>query len=271
MTSIVDVCGFVDELGDEAVGELLFASSDAVQGSAFIERGRICWAAARGMAKRLTELLARPAGLDAPAMERLYVTCKEAHHPLGEYLVARGLLAPESLRSALLRHTIESLHRLCAAGARPGFRPRGAGGYSPRFTFTTTEVLVVMLAESHSKCARRMHEELHEIFRDEEWGAAFLRSGQRSAPEPVAVHGEPPASATMLLRAGKWAASALDVASPVEHRERMVACTVGRDTMVAWESEGTIFCGRTGVHGPARILHRRARARHVGGQGHGGL
>ena len=268
MTSIVDVCGFVDELGDDAVGELFFASNDAVQGSAFIERGRICWAAARGLAKRLTELLAHPAGLDAHAMEKLFAACKEAAIP-GRVLVARGLLAPESSGRAAPPH-----HRVASPAA-----PSGLARASAREDRRLQPALHLHHHRGARRHARRGPFGVRATHgrgapRDLSRRGVAPRScdGQRSAPEPVAIHGRPPSSASMLLRAGKWAANALDLAAPFERSGLMIACTVGGgDTMVAWESETTILCGRTGIHGPARILHRRARARHTGGHGHGGL
>ncbi len=84
IASVVDVCSFVDDLSADATGEIVVGGRGASHdGAVFVEGGRICWAAARGLARRLSDLLATAARLDASEMEALYVTYTCNPSPLG--------------------------------------------------------------------------------------------------------------------------------------------------------------------------------------------
>ncbi len=265
--STVDICSFVDRLAVDDVGELLVAHDEAnipsVRGAVFVEGGRVCWAAARGLASRLTQLLMQPSGLDAATMEELYRRCKIERAPLGEFLVARGIVRPEDLRAALLQHTTESLDVLCDARTVARWWPR-PGGYNARFTFKTSELLVRWFALRHGADGERLREAL-ETFSDSttgEWGAVFVRVPSLAAPLPIVVRGALPEKSFAVLRVGKWAASALDVAATFQGADVLVtAAEPGGTTLVAWRHEGRIVAGRMSPNGPARVLHRRAMMR----------
>jgi hypothetical protein len=252
----MDVCTFVDGLDRLVAGELLVHADDA-SGVVFVERGRICWAAARGLARRLTELLLdRAPGIDAANLEDVFRDCHARSVPLGETLVERGIVSADDLRSALLVHTAESLTALCRRESRMAWHARSGPGYSPRFTFTTTE----LLAESLGTLANRQM--LREIFGGTgEWGASFVRGGA-ALPELVAVQGALPETVASVLGVGKWAASTLDVASTFQDEDALVTSLDGDTVLVAWRGpERSIIAGRMQPHGPARILNRRAQAR----------
>ena len=247
-----DVYAFVDGLDRHVAGELLVHGDD-VNGVVFVERGRICWAAARGLARRLTELLLDRA--PAAKLEELFRECQARGAPLGETLVDRGIVSAEDLRSALFVHTAESLTALCRRPARMAWRARSGHGYSPRFTFTTTELLAESLGTDTM---------LRETFITGEWGARFVR-GRAALPELVAMHGVGPDTVASILLVGKWAASALDVASTFQDEDALVTSLDGETALVAWRGpEQSIIAGRMLPHGPARILNRRAQARRAG-------
>lgn len=261
--STLDICAFVDRLELGAVGELVVRTEDAVCGAVFIERGRICWAYARGLAARLTQLLMAPSGVDAATMEGLYRRCKAERVPLGELLVDYGIVTPEQLHAALLEHTAESLAALPSRCAEGVLCLRASGGYSPRFTFSTSELLARTLAVADERAATNASAVLESCFaldREDEWGAAFVRAGN-AVPLPVAVRGSPPSTATALLRVGRWAASAIDVATAFQGAPPFVTTLEGSGVLVAWMEGETIIAGRMGASGPARILNRRAAAR----------
>lgn len=268
--SALDVCSFVDRLDRAVVGELVIEHGGRVRGAVFIEGGRVCWVAAHGLAARLTQLLMSSSGVDAATMEGLYRRCKAEGSPLGEALVSYGIVEPEALRSALLQHTTESLLALVGETDAVGaFRRRSAGGYCPRFTFATSELLARVTAERNRDAAAAVHEELAAFTaeREDEWGAAFVRVG--AVPLPVVLVGALPSSATGLLRVGRWAASALDVAQAFQgadggEEDTFVTSGSGDSALVAWRVGGgssTFVAGRMGKSGPARILNRRASAR----------
>lgn len=264
-----EACAFVDELGTSLVGELVVSGPDGPRGTVFVERGRICWAAARGLARRLTELLGARASLSSSEMESLFVMCKEQRIPLGEHLVSRGVLSASALREALLQHTVESLRFLCSAGARGAWSPREGAGYSPRFTFATAELLAQVGAAVHASIAARLQPVLESSFGEGDWAAAFVRSETSAFPEPIAVHGSVPSAATSLVRFGKWAASALDVASAFSDDAALLSvarsAASGGSSLVAFRHGGAVVTGETSAQGPARILNRRAQRRRAKG------
>ncbi|MBS2014571.1 MAG: hypothetical protein JST00_16915 [Deltaproteobacteria bacterium] len=269
--SIVDACSLVDALGGRATGELVVHGGEGATGTVFVERGRVCWAAARGLARRLSELLEARASISAHAMEARYAWCKANRVPLGEHLVAARILSAADLREALLTHTVESLLCLCRGDARARFLPRDGEGYNPRFTFATAELVTRGLAVANSERAARLKQLLDELFFDEPWGAAFVRSPRVAYPEPVALSGLETLAASTLLRFGKWAASVVDIVSAFTEPSALLSVTRRSSMLLAFRHEEAIVVGETGAHGPARILNRRARERAQRGRNHAGL
>ena len=275
---LTDVCDFVDQLDRAAVGELVIRDKSAARstrGVVLVESGRVCWAAARGLARRLTILLvARSPGIDEPTMEGFFRRCREEKVPLGEFLVAERIVRPEDLRTALLQHTMESLDALCANDAEAHWCLRKGRGYNPRFTFSTSELLAGSMIETLSPTERAASGEaqamLAQAFLPGDWGAVFMRGGS-AVPKPIAVHGDLPDTTSVFLRVGRLAAAALDLSSTFQEDDAIVSTLDdARDTvLVAWrcraEHLDTAFvAGRTTSHGPARILNLRARQRRMG-------
>ncbi len=275
LRNTLEACALIDELGASAVGEILVHRVDGQRGTIFVERGRICWAAARGLARRLTELLGARAALAPGAMESMFTACKEMRVPLGEHLVNRGVLSAADLRVALLQHTTESLRALCTQDARAEWCPRLGKGYSPRFTFATAELLAHVGGAVHQATADLVRPTLQALFGDDEWGAAFVRTGSSAFPEPVAIQGTAPHAASTLVRVGKWAASALDIAAAFTQEVTLLATprsgSAGETALVALRIGDAIVAGETGPHGPARILNRRAQQRRTRGNGNADL
>jgi hypothetical protein len=266
LRDVVDLLAAVDELGESATGELALDVGEDAQGAVFIEKGRVCWAAARGLAGRLTELLAARSAVSVEQMESLYMACRTQGVPLGEHLVARGLLQPAGLSEALLQHTAESLRLLCRTPARAAWFPRSGRGYSPAFTFTTAELSARMGAAAHQDDAERLAPILRETFAEGEWGVAFVRPPHAAAPRPVALHGPAPSAASTLARLGAWGASTTDVVGVFSGAGAVVWSSVaGRSrARVAFGDGRAIVVGEMGEHGPARILNLRARDRRGG-------
>jgi hypothetical protein len=259
--SAVDVCSFVDDLPGDATGEIVFGAEaslrDGPVGAVFVESGRVCWAAARGLAYRLSDLLAASAGLESAEIEAHYRHCKRLGAPLGEHLVNAGLVTAEGLRQALLRHTAESLHVLCTPGHTAKWVSRRRNGYSPNFTFKTPELLSRLFASGNEGAANEASAELADAFADRGWGAAFLRS-TRAAPDPIAVYGRSPDRVDAVLRLGRWAVSTLDVTAVLHDESAFVATVLDDGALVAWKSNEIIIAGWTNAYGPARLLNRRS-------------
>lgn len=262
-----DLCAFVDELDHGSAGQLVFAT-ERTRGTVYVEDARICWAAAEGLSGRLTELLVAKATVDSDEMETLYRRCKSERTPLGEYLVSSGIVSGGDLRAALARHTVESIRALACSGGVAAWCPRPRGGYSARFTFGTSEVLTRAGAASDEARSTRAAEELEECFSEGEWACALVRDASRAAPSPIALHGDPPPAARDLTRMAKWAVSSLDMAEAFRAVDAMLSVelprarrTERREVLVAFRHEGIVYVGEATTHAPARVLHRRARAK----------
>lgn len=255
-----DVYPLVDELGPAAVGELFIAGEDGARGAIFVEQGRVCWAAAHGLAPRLTQLLLSRASIPPTEMESIFRSCKAERTPLGEHLIRLGVLREGDLRSALLQHTVESVGRLAGSPACATWCPRPGKGYSPKFTFTTAELFAFAGGERHRSLLDQVTPLLATSF-DTGWGAAFIRTEECAYPEPIAMFGSRISHARPLLQMGKWAASVLDVVTAFNDPSAILAVKRGSSHLVAFRHGAAIVVGETDAHGPARILNRRARER----------
>lgn len=255
LRSLGDLFTEIDALPARFTGEIrLSRSAGAPLGIVFVEARRVCWAAARGLARRLSDLIAERACMTPAAMETHYRICKEERIPLGEHLVGRGILPADALRTTLLQHTVESLEHVLVTTTSSTFVPR-AGGYSPRFTFTTAELMMSTGVDERARV------ELEQHFGGIGWGAAYRR-GDSATPRLVALTGPHPDDASTLARLGRWAASIVDMADAVEGGPAMVIATRGDRSTVALVSEGVLLVGEVGVHGAGRVLNRRASRRH---------
>ena len=266
LRSSLDACAFVDELGASAIGEIIVSDVSGRRGTVFVEGGRVCWAAARGLARRLSELLVARASVPPSAMQSMFVACKEQRIPLGEHLVGRGVLSADALRQALLQHTVESLSTLCDVDARGSWFPHSGTTYRPQFTFATGELLAEIGKVAHAPIAERVQPVLAQFFNSEgDWATAFVRTRGNASPEPVAMHGDVPHVATELVRLGKWAASVLDIAGAFSDPNAMLSLSRGDAetprSLVAFRFEDAFVAGETGPMGPARILNHRAAKR----------
>jgi hypothetical protein len=268
--NVTDVCAFVDALEASAVGELVVEQAAQRVGVVLVEGGRICWAAASGLARRLTELLAAVSRTDAFTMEGHYRACKELGVPLGEHLVGRGIVSADQLRGALLQHTAESLAHLARGAMRAFWRPRMRHGYSARFTFGSAELLARVFALQFATSLEAIDSELDACFPEGKWAAAFARPEACAAPVPVSVRGAFPASATVLRRVGAWAASSLDVAAALSGASPLLVVTLPPslatdfdrreqgESLVTFRHRDAVLVGETNAQGPARVLNRRA-------------
>jgi hypothetical protein len=250
-----ELCTEIDALPPRFTGEIrLSRSAGAPLGIVFVEARRVCWAAARGLARRLSDLIAERARVAPSAMEQHYRHCQDEGIPLGEHLVGRGILPADALRTTLLQHTVECLEHVLVTTTSSTFVPR-PGGYAPRFTFSTAELM--MSSGRDERAAQEL--ELH--FGGIGWGAAFAR-GDSATPRLVALTGPHPEDASTLAQFGRWGASIVDLADAVEGGPAVVIGSRGDRTTVALVSAGVLMVGEVGAHGAGRILNRRASKRH---------
>lgn len=204
-------------------------------GGVFVEDGRVCWAAANGMAKRLTDLLSQKArpGADLTA---LYRECRAAKRPLGETLVETGVVSVDDLASSLRRHTAESLIEIVNTSST-GTWTAHAGGYAPQFTFTPLEtyfdVVDIVLGPTHETAAAG----LSVLARPTRRGAAFISFGD--VVVPVASSGD--VALRDLWALGAWSASLRAAAHElaVEPSFALGTTDTGDTTVVWWRGNVT--------------------------------
>ncbi|MCE9579435.1 MAG: hypothetical protein K8W52_40305 [Deltaproteobacteria bacterium] len=236
MPSLIELLTAIDELPADESGAFVVDDGAAPLGSVFVEGTRVCWAAATGRSRRLRDLLRRyaPRTLDDADLDRAFAECRVAQRPLGEHLVARGLVSEDSLRVALKQHTVESLIAQCdhpdGQATWVGHRHRG---YSPRFAFPAAELLAAAGAELYA--AESAGVETDGVAAQVTGGAFAIGDDG----EPVLVHatGGEGARVRALIELGAWATAALDIGNGFSAAviERAVASASG-PVALGWRS-----------------------------------
>lgn len=209
-------------------------------GGIFVERGRICWAAAPGMQRRLHDLLqgyATDRKIDVD-FNHIYQRCRASGTLLGQTLVDEGWITPDELEVALRRHSAESLIELCqngvarnADGESTTWTSRGAKGYEPRFTFRPVDMLLDVASLAVPEVHATARAELDRFRGQGRTGAGFYVDADHVVP--VAAFGE--LTVHDLWSLGRWAH-----ALPLATRELgttpslTVASTTAGDTVAVW-------------------------------------
>lgn len=235
---------FVDDLDERATGEVVFAGSNGMAGGVvFVQDRRVCWAAARGLARRLMDLLRERGSLklDNGRLEQLVLRCREQGVPLGEALVDGGILRAEELRDALRKHTAASLGALLRPGARATWNPRARGGYNPRFTFDTSELFVAFCAEVHPEHAAIAEARLESLLEEREWGACFLRPTRNGDPAVVATRGPCP-RLEELVDLAAWTTGFVETSAALGGDLRLTAIrSSGKETLAVWREDDRTY------------------------------
>lgn len=221
----------IDELPPGANGALAFG--DASQGVVLIEGGRVCWAAAPPRKTRLSDRLRRATHLTAAEWETIFRECVESRKPLGQTLVARGVLSAAALREALVEHTSESLNRLASSPHEPAWMPSSNRHYDAEFTFSPAELLVHASDAKWGPLAQLAREHLSERLRNGGCGCAFVADGDDAVP--VGVHGLDALGASGVLELVEWGSRFLRNVSDPE-----MAALLSSDgpAAVAWTADG---------------------------------
>jgi hypothetical protein len=179
--ALLEALSSVERLGPSASGLLTFGEVPA--GGIFVEEGRICWAAAHGLERRLRDLLRRD--VDGREIERAYRESTLEGRPFGQALVARGLIESRELERALRRHSAESLVKLCAGRSSTHWSARKGRGYSPRFTFPALDVLFDVVSLVLPEQRARALEELTPLLGPGREGASFLLDASLDRAVPL--------------------------------------------------------------------------------------
>lgn len=236
----------VERLPERATGALMFGRPNRASGALFIENGRVCWAAASGLRQRLSDLLrvSSHQPISEQEVTQLFLSCKAERKPLGEAFLQRGWLSPESLRSALLRHTAESLSVVPSWSSAPRWVPHRASGYASAFTFLPGELLCFTSAAVRSDAAvRSATAALREVAGARngavfDWPGEVLIACQLPEPGPNPL-GE-------LRAAGAWQAASLSEAGAFPTVAKFTVDPRGT-TWVAWAGDRLTYLVRCGT------------------------
>jgi len=234
ITAVLRLLGFIDELPAGATGVLHFGE----HGIILLQSRRICWAVARGMRIRLTDILRHQSTPPLPreAVEEIYRTCKENGTPIGEALLASGLVTEVGLRAALFKHNGEAITQLAQSNAMPdGFTVHTKTDYDPKFSFSACEVLAALGSLEDPARAIAAQLELANTLVQESSGAAFARSDTAAGSLVIAVDRQCDFPVQDLVEICNWVAGLFDVARTFDPSACAARATWGGSiALVTW-------------------------------------
>ncbi|MET0284970.1 MAG: hypothetical protein ABW352_10880 [Polyangiales bacterium] len=253
VASVVDLLEQVERLPAGATGALVFGD----EGVILVEDKQICWAVARGMQPRLSDLLCgqRQPPLSHARLEQLCRSCRELGTPLGQALVEQGLLSTAELRAALERHTCEALVRIAqhTRGEPARFESHRRDGYHADFLFGPVELLAAFSGSRRGLLAAEAHVELKRRLPPDAYGISFMRELD-GVPVLLAVRPGWSLTVSAALAITRWVLQALDDASRVD-----AACTA---LSGVWCEKTSFVAWRAGsLHYAALCASRPASAR----------
>jgi len=216
---------------------LLAFGVEAADGAIFVEGGRVCWAVARGMGRRLHEILQSFAPDDVD-FDEIYRRCRETGRALGDTLLEAGYITPLQLETGLRRHSAEALLALAhLAPEEPAWRSRGERGYAAQFTFRPLDVLLEAVWLWSPETQSSAQDVLEQFAADGRWGAAFSIGDEVL---PVAAFGSHTVQSTWAL--GRWAAQLPGATRELGSAASLaIATTDTGDTVATWWGEDLIY------------------------------
>lgn len=228
----------VEWLSHDESGMLSFGLEKT--GGIFVEKSRICWVAARGRARRLRDLLSEHAHVSAPVLDTVFERCRAQGLPVGQSLVADGLLRAEQLEHALRRHSAECLVELSRTPLPTRWAAHPGRGYAPRFTFRPAELWLEAVAVCYPDHRVAALTELASIQGPARRAAAFVVDGEREQALPIAMVGAHSVGALRLL--AQFATTMPQVSLELGVSPTFtLASTEEGETAVVWWKDGLLF------------------------------
>jgi hypothetical protein len=243
IAGVLRLLAFIDELPPGATGALSFGDFGVI----LLESRKICWAVARSMRLRLTDILRNQSTPPLPreAVEEIYRQAKESGVPLGEALVEGGLVSEAGLRVALFKHNGEAIAHLAGSGIAPvGFVSHTRTGYDPRFSFSPCEVLAMLGSLDDPARATAAQFELGNTLVQDSFGAAFARSEFAAGALVIAVDRQCDVPVHDLVEICNWTAGLFDVAHTFDSEASIARATWGGNlALVAWRAKDIGYVG----------------------------
>jgi hypothetical protein len=214
--AIVELLERVEELPDGATGTLVIGGGGSPGGAILVDDRKVCWVAAQGLGRRLSDLLRAQAVRSIPTdeLEQIVSECRGTGEPLGQALLARGLITEQALVRALKRHSTESLIAVAKGSPEITWVPRERG-FAPRHHLPTATLLAEVGATSRWGGHAPSLGWLSEV---NARGAAFARPAGTTEGRltPVAEIGMASLGARGLLELGRWAATSIDAVRAID-------------------------------------------------------
>ena len=243
ITSVLRLLAFVDDLPLGATGVLRFGETGVI----LLESRKICWAVARSMRLRLTDILRNQSTPPMPreAVEEIYRRCKIDGKPIGEALVMSGLVTEAGLRAALFKHNGEAIAHLAGSGLSPdAFVSHTRMGYDSKFSFSPCEVLATLGSLDDPARARAAQIELDHTLVPDSFGAAFVRSDTAAGALVIAVDRACDLPVCDLVEVCNWTAGLFDVAHTFDPEVALSRATWGGHlALVTWRSKEVAYLG----------------------------
>lgn len=211
------------------------------EGMILMEEGRICWAVGKDAQRTLTMLLQeRCHDLDEEELQELFQECKDKGRPLGETLVARGLVSSEDFRAFLLEHTSEAIYRLALAAenGRGRWVAHRKKRYDATFTFDPLEILFDVGLRYLPEEVEEGQATLRWYLAEEATGLAFLWSDGPNSLLPIAALGRGHLDMREVMRIAEWAPLMLSGAGAVDLG---MISWADRSGLVAWRRGRLLF------------------------------
>ncbi|MEM6734043.1 MAG: hypothetical protein AAF658_20945 [Myxococcota bacterium] len=253
MERVREVLARIDELPRDATGVLRFSEHSAV----LVESGRICWAAARGMQRRLTEVLCEEASpsIERRELEEILAHCRESGRPIGEALVASGRVSERSFERALFGQTVSAIEQLARLEtAEPTFTPHFRARYDARFTFDSVDLLTEINARELDGRRDIAFTAFDSVLPKEAVGVGFALRERR----PVAVVG--PRSGTPrvaeLVEICAWVSHVHELCQMSEPRA-VILNFRGSGAVVTWRAETLCYFAICAKRSVAAVLISR--------------
>jgi hypothetical protein len=266
-SAVQRVLGYIDDLPAGATGALNFGPHGVI----LLQSRKICWAMARTMRLRLTDLLRNQSTppVSREAVEQVYRRCKASGTPIGEALVASGLATEAGLRAALFKHNGDAIVALARAGASPDdWVTHTKPGYDPKYSFTASEVLAMIGALDDPARAAAAQLELGNMLVPDSVGAAFTRGTDASGSLIIAVDRQCDFAVADLVGVCNWVAGLFDVAQTFDQEVFAARVHFGKQAgLVTWRSKDVGYVGMCGTRAAAARLVSRLSERGVRASG----
>lgn len=265
----LDVFERLDVVKPGSTGAFFYGDPKDPVGTVLLDEGRVCWAVARGMRHRLTDLLREESvsAVDEAKIKSIYNVCRQERRPLASALVEEGVVSHEGFRNVIRRHTTEAMLEIGATGEqRRSWIERRRGHYASKVSFSSLDLVLCVGELLFVDQAEEARAHLDDIVPAQARGIAFMRTEGRAGVMPIAGLRSTDIKVRDAGAMGKWAMSAISGVALLGAERPSVSVTgAGGESLVAWARGPMIFTALSDDRGARAWMEvQLARARKQG-------